>query len=67
MTASQHLPTASWWIGVSREDWPAVVAKETERMTLSPFGQSVMLMTAPTVDSDEARRSAKRRAEGTLL
>ena len=67
MNAYGHLPKDSWWIGVSREDWPATVARETERMVLSPFGQHVMMMTAPTEQGDEARRSAKRREEGTLL
>ena len=67
MSAYDHLPTDSWWVGVSREDWPAALKKEMDRMPLSPFGQNTMMMTAPTERVDEQRRSQRRREEGTLL
>lgn len=34
-----HHATASWWVGVPREDWPAAVQREQGRMSLTLFGR----------------------------
>jgi len=47
----------SWWIGVSREDWPAVLASQQERIQALDISMTAISMHRPT------RAQKRRKAE----
>lgn len=52
----------SWWIGVSREDWPREVAKRQAALSSSHFGKTHVLVVAPRAheqDTESRWRQAR--------
>ena len=56
----------SWWV-CPPEEFAGRCAQEQARLVRSRFGQAHVLTTGPNIDSDEARRSARRREQGEIL
>jgi hypothetical protein len=48
---SPFYPTCSWWVGVSREEFRIVVAREYARMVLSRFGRVERVVTEGAVEA----------------
>lgn len=60
------VPTESWWIGVDRESWPAVVASRQPQLSSSPMGRKgSLILGVVTVDAEAETRW--RRSRQALL
>lgn len=57
------LPPESWWIGIERDKWNAVVAAQVDRMSESRFGQKGFKVTMGHEDPGLAQRSLEKQRE----